>query len=100
MVGPVVQPRSPLIVPRATTKEDKVEEIERAEPRPQAVRILHKRGDEVVVIEEEDTTREMRRLKTTLAGVMKQIEVSTASKILIFDVGDRSSSSSLCACRG
>ena len=80
------------MVPQATAEEDKVEEIERAEPRPQAVRILRKRGDEVVVIEEEDTTKEMRRLKTALVGVMKQIEVSTTSGVLIFDVGDRSSS--------
>ncbi|XP_066384772.1 uncharacterized protein [Miscanthus floridulus] len=40
-------------------EEDKVEEIEREESRPQAVRILRKRGDEVVVMEEEDTTREL-----------------------------------------
>jgi len=46
----------------------------------------------VVVIEEEDTTREMRRLKTALARVMKQIEVSTAFGVFIFDVGDQSSS--------
>ena len=92
MVGPAVRPRSPLMVPRATAEEDKVEEIESAKPRPQSIRILHKRGEEVVVIEEEDTTREMRRLKTALAGVMKQIEVSTASGVLIFDVEDRSSS--------
>ena len=73
-------------------EEDEVEEIERAEPQPQSVRILRKHDDKVVVIEEEDTTREMRRLKTALAGVMKQIEVSTASIVLIFGVGDRSSS--------
>ena len=72
-------------------EEDEVEEIERAEPRPQSVRILRKHGDEVVVIEEEDTTREMRRLMSVVAGVMKQIEVSTASGELVFDVGDRSS---------
>ena len=80
-------------------EEDEVEEIERDEPRPQSIRILHKRGDEVVVFEE-DTTREMRRLKSALAGVMKQIEFSTASGVLVFDVGDRSSSLSLCVCRG
>ena len=80
-------------------EEDEVEEIERAEPRPQSVRILRKRDDEVVVVEE-DTTREMRRLKSALAGVMKQIEVSTASGVLVFDVGFRSSSLSLCVCRG
>ena len=88
------------MVPQATAEEDEVEEIERAEPRPQAVRILHKRGDEVVVIEEEDTTREMRRLKSTIAGVMKQIEVSTASRMLVYDVGDQSSSLALYICRG
>ena len=46
----------------------------------------------MVVIEEEDTTREMRRLKTALSEVMKQIKVSTASRVVIFDVDDRSSS--------
>ena len=73
-------------------EEDEVEEIEHDEPRPQSIQILCKRGDEVVVLEEEDTTREMRRLKSALARVMKQIEVSTASGVLIFDVGDQSSS--------
>ena len=32
MVLPAVQPQSPPLVPRATAEEDKVEEIERAEP--------------------------------------------------------------------
>ena len=84
----------------ATAEEDEVEEIERDEPRHQSVRILRKRGDEVVVVKKEDTTKEMRRLKSALAGVMKQIEVSTASREIVFDVGDRSSSLSLCICRG
>jgi len=88
------------VVPLTTAEEDEVEEIKHAKPRPQSVRILHKRDDEVVVVKEEDTTREMRRQKSTLAGVMKQIEVSTASGVLVFDVGDRSSSLSLCICRG
>ena len=48
-----------------------MEEIEREESRPQAIRIIRKRGDEVVVIEEEDTTKELRRLESTLFGVMK-----------------------------
>ena len=43
-------------------EEDVVEEIEREGSRPQAIRILRKRGDEVAVMEEEDTTREVRRL--------------------------------------
>ena len=54
----------------------------------------------MVVIEEEDTTREMKRLKFTVVGVMKQIEVSTASRMLVYDVGDRSLSLALYICRG
>ena len=100
MVGHTVRPWSPLVVPRVVVEEDEVEEIERAEPPPQSVRILHKRGDEVVVIEEEDTTRETRRLKSTVTRVMKQIEVSTASGMLVYDVGDRSSSLALYIYRG
>ena len=73
-------------------EEDKVEEIEREESRPQAIRILRKQGDEVVVREEEDTTREVRRLESTLSTAMKQIKVSIASSIFVFDVGDWSSS--------
>ncbi|XP_066320407.1 uncharacterized protein [Miscanthus floridulus] len=42
-------------------EEDEVEEIEHEESRPQAIRILRKRGEEVVVMEE-DTTREVKRL--------------------------------------
>ena len=76
----------------AMAKEDEVEEIEREESRPQAVRILYRRGYEVVVVEEEDTTRELRRLEFALVGVMKQIKVSTASVMFIFNVGDCSSS--------
>ena len=49
-------------------------------------------GDEMVVVEEEDTTRELRRLESALARVMKQIKVSTVSRMLVFDVGDQSSS--------
>ena len=74
--------------PPAVEKEDEVEEIEREESRPQAVRILHKRGDEVVVVEEEDTTREVKRLWSTLSTMMKQIEVSIASAESIFGVGE------------
>ena len=48
-----------------------MEEIDREESRPQAIQILRKQGDEVVVIEEEDTTRELRRLESTLSMVMK-----------------------------
>ena len=55
----------------AMEEEDEVEEIVRDEPRTQSVRILRKRGDKVVVVEEEDTPREMRRLKSTLGGVIK-----------------------------
>ena len=100
VVGHAMRPSSPLVVPPAVEEEDVVEEIEHEESRPQAVRILHKRSDEVVVVEEEDTTKEHRRLESALAIVMKQIKVSTASAILVFDVGDQSSSKSWCVCRG
>ena len=70
-------------------------EIERAVPKPQSVWILRKRGEEVVIVEEENTTKEMKRLKSTVAGVMTQIKVSTATIILINGVGDRSSSLAL-----
>ena len=90
MVGPGVRPQSPSAVsPTAVEEEDEVEEIVRAEPQTQSVRILHRRSDKVVVVEEEDTPKEIRRLKSTLAGVIKQIEVSTESRAFIFDVGDR-----------
>ena len=69
-----------------------MEEIEREESRPQAIRIIRKRGDEVVVIEEEDTTRELRRLESTLSTVLKQIKVSIASSMFTFNIGDWSSS--------
>ena len=69
-----------------------MEEIEREESWPQTVWIIRKRGDAVVVMEEEDTTRELRRLESTLSTVMKQIKVSTASAMFVFDVGDLSSS--------
>ena len=69
-------------------EEDKVEEIEHEEARPQAIQILHKRGDEVVVVEEEDTTREVKRLESTLSTMMKQIKVSIASAMSIFGVGE------------
>ena len=87
MVGPAVRPKSPLVVPPAAVEEeDVVEEIIRAEPQTQSVRIFRKRGDEVVVVEEEGTPKEMRRLKSTLAGVVKQIEVSVESLVFIFGV--------------
>ena len=80
MLRPTIRPQSPPVVtPTATEEEDEVEEIVRDEPRTQSIQILHKRGDEVVVVEEEDTPREMRRLKSTLGGVVKQIEVDTES---------------------
>ena len=72
------------MVSPAATEEDEVEEIVRDEPQPQAVRILHKRGDEIVIVKEEDTTKEFRRLETALTGVMKQIKVNTLSrKVLV-----------------
>ena len=62
-------------------EEDKVKEIEREGSRPQAIRILRKRGEEIVVVEEEDTTREVKRLWSTLSTAMKQIKVSIASAV-------------------
>ena len=75
-------------MPLATAEDDEVEEIEHEEPRAQAVRILQKRGDDIVIIEEEDTTKEFRRLENALTGVMKQIKVSTASGKILVDVGN------------
>ena len=46
----------------------------------------------MVVVEEEDTTRELRRLESTLLMAMKQIKVSIVSAMLVFDAGDWSSS--------
>ena len=43
----------------------------------------------MVVVEEEDTTRELRRLESALSRVMKQIKVSTAPVMLVIDVIDR-----------
>ena len=69
-------------------EEDEVEEIECEGSRSQTVRIFRKRGEEVVVIEEEDTTREVKRLQSTFCMAMKQIEVSVASAVSVFGVGD------------
>ena len=91
MVEHAVRPPSPLVVPLAT-EEDEVKEIEREEARPQVVRILRKWGDKVVVVEEEDTTREVRRLESTLSIAMKQIKVSIASAMSVYVVGDWGSS--------
>ena len=87
------------MVPPAVAEEDEVEEIERDEPRPQAIRIFQKRGDEIVVVEEEDTTREFRRLETALARVTKQIKVRTMSGMLLFDIGNWILTLSLSICR-
>ena len=79
VVRPAIRPPSPKVVPPATMEEDEVEEIMRDEPQPQAVQILRKRGEEIVIVEEEDTTKEFRRLETSLTGVMKQIKVNNSS---------------------
>ena len=68
-------------------EEDEVEEIEHEGSRPQAVRIFRKREEEIVVIEE-DTTREVKRLRSTLSIAMKQIEVSIVSAVSVFGIGD------------
>ena len=59
------------MVSPAAVEEDEVEEIKREESRSQAVRILRKCDDKVVVVEEEDTTRELRRLESTLSTAIK-----------------------------
>ena len=72
MVKPAVRPKSPLVVPPAAVEEeDVVEEIIRAEPQTQSVRIFRKHDDKVVVVEEKDTPKEMRLLKSALARVVK-----------------------------
>ena len=99
MVGAAIRPPSPQVVPSAATEEDDVEEIVRDEPRPQSVRILRKHGDDIVIVEEEDTTKEFRRLDTAITGVMKQIKVSTASGKVLVDVWNWITILSLCICR-
>jgi len=99
MVRPTIRPPSPWVVPPAIAEEDEVEEIEREEPRTQSVRILRKRSNDVVIVEEEDTTKEFRRLETSISGVMKQIKVSTVSEEVLVDVWNWMMSLSLCICR-
>ena len=41
-----------------------------------------------MVVEEEDTTREVKRLRSTLCVALKQIEVSVASAVSAFSIGD------------
>ena len=67
-------------------EEDNLKDIEREESRRQAVRI-RKWGDEVMVMEE-DTSREVMRLRSTLSTAMKQIEVSIVSAMSVFGVGE------------
>ena len=57
-------------------------------PNSSPSRFSENAGEEVVVVEEEDTTREIKRLKSTVARVMTQIEVSTTLETLIYVVGD------------
>ena len=42
----------------------------------------------MVVMEEEDTTREVKMLESTLSTALKQIKVSIASAMSIFSVGE------------
>ena len=46
----------------------------------------------MVVVEEEDTTRELKRLESTLSMAMKQIKVGIVSSMFIFNIGDWSCS--------
>ena len=73
-----------------------MKEIEREESRPQAIHILRKRGEEVVVVEEEDTTREVKRLRSSLFTAMKQVEVSIALAVSVFGIGDHGPLQSWC----
>ena len=41
-----------------------------------------------MVVEEEDTTREVKQLWSTLCIAMKQIEVSVVSVVSVFGIGD------------
>ena len=41
-----------------------------------------------MVVEEEDTTREVKRLRSILCTAMKQIEVSVVLAVSVFGVGD------------
>jgi len=52
-------------------EEDEVKEIEHEGSRSQTVRIFRKRWEEVVVVKEEDTTREVKRLWSTLCTATK-----------------------------
>ena len=99
MVGAAIRTPSPQVVPPATTEENEVEDIIRDEPRPQSVLNLQKRGDDIVIVEEEDTTKEFRRLDTALTGVTKHIKVSTASGKVLVDVWNWITILSLCICR-
>ena len=45
-----------------------------------------------MVVEEEDTTREVKRLRSIVSTVMKQIEVSIVSVMYVFGVEEWSSS--------
>ena len=54
----------------------------------------------MVVVEEEDTPKEIRRLKSALAGVIKQIEVNTKCWVFFVDIGGVLPSLSLCISRG
>ena len=53
----------------------------------------------MVVVEEEDTTREFRRLETSLTGVMKQIKVSALYEKVMVDVWNWITTLSLRLCR-
>ena len=86
MVGPAIRPPSPQVLPPTSAEDDEVEEIEREEPRAQSVLILCKHGDNIVIVEEEDTTREFRRLETSLTRVVKQIKASAPSRKVMVDV--------------
>lgn len=74
-VGPVA-PRESQEVEPVPAIDEEVEVIERDETPPQIVRIFRTQGQEVVVVEEEKTSLEVKHLRSTLNNCMKKIEVS------------------------
>lgn len=75
-LGRLVAPKGGQEAAPKPSVEEEIEVIEREKAQPQSVRIFHKRGKEVVVVEEENTTLEIKRLRSTLNTAMKKIEVS------------------------
>lgn len=74
VVGPMRPRREEEVV-----SAEVVEEIKRPMVPPQTVRIFCTRGDEVVVVEEEKTSLEVKRLRRTLNDCLLKIKVTTCA---------------------